>query len=373
MKINKVYLHVGMQKTGTSSIQSTLATNRDLLKKNSYLYPQSWSNWHVKEVGALLYKEKEEERRNILLRKKYTEKDREKIILTLKNEISSSNCENLILSAENIILFSYEGIEKIKSIITKELGVSDIKIIISIRNILYFMNSITQQTIKSLFEVNYVELNKKYTYYNQINKFAEVFGKDNLIVYDFESTVKHTFGVVGCFLEKINFNKESLKFLKIVKTNEGISDIACEIIDFINTKEPLVCNNDISKKRFLGDTKMIEKFSGGKFIIEKKFQKEIIEKSLKDRVWLKENYNIDYLNLKPLKKKKIIFSTNFYDEFISIYPCSSTEIKILLNMYIKDKLSTESIFSLKNKKVLKRILNYIESNEKRDFQLNEIN
>ena len=356
MSVNKIYLHVGMQKTATSSIQSTLHANRELMRQNSFLYPECWSNWHAKEIGALLHTEKEEERRNILLRKEFTEEIRRNLISTLKTEMVNSDCENLLISAENIILFSYEGVERLKSIIIKDLKVFDIKIVISTRQTISFINSIVQQIVKSSFKVDYKEIQEKYSFYNQIQKFAEVFGKENLIVYDFESAINHPFGVIGCFLENIGFNKKSLKYLKVMRANEGISDVACEIIDFINTNEPFIHDNNISKKRFAGDTKKIEQFSGQTFVIESNIQKEIIKSTLSDRVWLKENYSIDYLNIKPTKNKKVIFDDRFYNEFISIYPYLHTEIRVLLSKYIKNKISTESIFNIKNKKTLKKIL-----------------
>ena len=39
--MKKVYIHIGTEKTGTTSIQNVLAKNRESLLKNDYCYPSS--------------------------------------------------------------------------------------------------------------------------------------------------------------------------------------------------------------------------------------------------------------------------------------------------------------------------------------------
>ncbi|EHU9320932.1 hypothetical protein KZY28_001262, partial [Campylobacter jejuni] len=44
------YLHIGMPKTGTTSIQTFLTKNKFLLLKQNYLYPESileWGHQHI--------------------------------------------------------------------------------------------------------------------------------------------------------------------------------------------------------------------------------------------------------------------------------------------------------------------------------------
>ena len=39
--IKTINVHIGLHKTGTSSIQYTLYTQREILEEKGYLYPQS--------------------------------------------------------------------------------------------------------------------------------------------------------------------------------------------------------------------------------------------------------------------------------------------------------------------------------------------
>ena len=45
-----LYLHVGLRKTATSSIQATLYSNLDILRKNDIFYPREWRESHNLEL-----------------------------------------------------------------------------------------------------------------------------------------------------------------------------------------------------------------------------------------------------------------------------------------------------------------------------------
>lgn len=367
MKLNKIYLHVGMQKTATSSIQQSLSVNKEFLEKNSILYPSSWSNWHVNEIGALLYKEQEEQRRNILHRKNFSEIDRINIIEKIKKEILKCDCESLVISAESTILYSKDGLFKLRNIIQNDLNIKSVVVIISVRNIIDFMNSYVQQLIKSSFRVDYNDLVNKIMYENQITKFEEVFGQENLIVYSFEEAKKHPFGVVGYFFEKIGICKEKVKEIKIIKTNEGISELACEVINYINITEPFVDNEDISKNRQVGDTQLLQKLSGKKFVMDEIYQKSLLKNSLRDTQWLKHNYGIDYTSTKIIKKNKSQISEATLIELKEIFPKLNHNIQKIIENYVKEKLENTRFYEIENKRNLKRCLNIIQKVGKNDI------
>lgn len=361
MKLNKLFLYVGMQKTASSSIQETLFQNRDILESNNFLYPKSLSKWHVSEIGALMYKEMEEERRNILHRAKFTQVDRDNIINRLKEEIKVSNCENLILSAESIILYSSNGLKELKRIINEDLCINKINIVISTRSPIDFMNSFSQQLIKSSFESSIEKLEERLHYKTQIIKFEEIFGKENIILYSFEEAKKNTNGIVGHFLEKINFPKEKIKEIKVYKQNEGISDISCDLIEYINKKEPFIVNNEISANRKIGDTKLLHTLSGRKYVIEESEQKHICKEIVDDILWLKVNYNIDYTDVKYIQKPILKFTNNNILEIEKIYLKLNKYIQNCVDKYFSDRLKKAKIYDIKSQIILRKILKTIKN------------
>ena len=48
----ELYLHIGTEKTGTTTIQSFLAANRDLLKRNRILYPRAPGEQNHRALAA---------------------------------------------------------------------------------------------------------------------------------------------------------------------------------------------------------------------------------------------------------------------------------------------------------------------------------
>ncbi|PWE21741.1 hypothetical protein DF188_05880 [Aliarcobacter skirrowii] len=361
MKLNNLFLYVGIQKTASSSIQETLFQNRDLLGENNFLYPKNWTKWHVSEIGALMYKEKEEERRNILHRANFTQLDRDNIINRLKEEIKVSNCENLILSAESIILYSSNGLKELKRIINEELSINKIKIVISTRNPIDFMNSFSQQLIKSSFKSSIEKLEERLHYKTQIIKFEEIFGKENIILYSFEEAKKNKNGIMGQFLEKINFPKDKIKEIKVYKQNEGISDISCDLIEYINQKEPFIVNNEISKNRKIGDTRLLHTLSGNKYVIEESEQKQICKEIIDDILWLKSNYNIDYTDMKYIQKPIIKFTNSNISEIEKIYLKLNKNIQNYIGKYFFDKLKKTKIYDIKSQIILRKILKTIKN------------
>lgn len=98
----KLYLHIGLHKTGTSSIQSFLTNNSEVLKKNGILYPASIRLWENHNMLAWHYIERD-------LFRNYDPspviKDGpEKVWENLFEEICSSTADTIILSSEDFCL-----------------------------------------------------------------------------------------------------------------------------------------------------------------------------------------------------------------------------------------------------------------------------
>ncbi|ORU93488.1 MAG: hypothetical protein A6F70_05635 [Cycloclasticus sp. symbiont of Bathymodiolus heckerae] len=65
--VKNLYLHVGMSKTATSSIQDTLYANRDWLEKNDYFYSKKLPKNHSDTFRMLFWDSPEEQHTSIKL------------------------------------------------------------------------------------------------------------------------------------------------------------------------------------------------------------------------------------------------------------------------------------------------------------------
>lgn len=344
MKGRTVYFHVGMQKTASSSIQKTLANNRELLCDLGYLYPYSWSDWHVKEIGTLCNKEEEEQRRNILHRRQLDEESIANIINKLNLEIIHSKCNNIVISAESTIRYSYEGLRYLKKKLFEDLNISCVKVILITREPVSFARSYVQAKIKAGFQQS-TYLNKKdFKHAEQIKNILNVFGKENVILYSFEESVVFEYGPTGFFLASLCVPNNYLDKFKYYKSNESVSGAACSIIDFINNKEPLIINNKINPKRKLGDTRHLYKLTGGSFELSKENQEQVLKWTDEYRDWLKKEFGIDYLAKKTADTNSVLKENIDLDDLLICYQKCTKEIQNLIKRYMLERMKIKMSF-----------------------------
>ncbi|WP_013334583.1 hypothetical protein [Gloeothece verrucosa] len=231
----KLYLHIGTPKTGTSTLQHFLTVKRQELLKEGFLYPLAGTidfdpgilMSHEKlsiaikhelniPVSYKLYKQ--EEWRNTLK----TEWNR------LHDEINKHSGRNVVISAESFSDFELEGIKLIK----KNLSNSDVKIVVYIRQQDEFYQSWYNQKVKigiygkDIHQFITEDRPDYIYYYNFLQSWRKVFGKENIILRVFEKQQLKN-GLIGDFLEAISFkeNKDYLKNIDFINESPSIQAI----------------------------------------------------------------------------------------------------------------------------------------------------
>lgn len=337
-----LYLHVGYPKTATSSIQTTLFKNHEILKEINYLYPIPFdgSSSHNRTIPIVFRDIKKPMHRFFIKKKKtvdemntLTKKGINKII----GDVNESNHKNVILSGEWIIALTKEGLDDLQEFIKLKLNITKIIVVVSVREVVSRAISGIQQEaqagkVKSKIKVKNIFLEK-------LSTLIDVFGRENLKVYKFEDACRHSFGPVGYFCEQIGISKESIEELNIVKTNEGVSNKSVDLLQFINKKIPLIQEGVVAKERSDVDTKALQIIRGEKFILPVNLQEKLILESKDDRKWLKENFAIDYEDTKIQEPLEIIYDEAYYEDIIAVYGNLSPTIQDLVHKYLKNKSS----------------------------------
>lgn len=88
--MRKLFLHVGLPKTGTSAIQTSLFSNRDLLRKNGILYPDIMLKTNPPKHQRLI--------------KAFNQSD----FVELKNWLDKNKYDSIILSTEGVTNHFYD-------------------------------------------------------------------------------------------------------------------------------------------------------------------------------------------------------------------------------------------------------------------------
>jgi hypothetical protein len=157
---------------------------------------------------------------------------------------------------------------------------------------------------------------------------------------------------------QIGLSKESIEKLDMVRSNEGISDKSVDLLQFINRKNPLLHKKIVSKERKKGDTEVLHKISGDKFILPVDIQEKLMIESKEDRKWIKEIFAIDYEESILKEPTIIIYDSLYYNEILESYPQLSTTIQKLVYRYLKHKSTV--VKDALSQETLKKLIKWIQ-------------
>ena len=219
-------------------------------------------------------------------------------------------------------------------------GVEEFSILYFVRNPVSYYTSLCQQYLKNgRGTISDFMVKQNFLIYKAvIRKFAAVFGDDSIKVCQFEEACNHPYGPVGYFLGSIGIAEEDLPAVDYVHANTSISDMACDIINTINTRLPMMMGDMLMPGRFMTDTTLINKIEGQKFAMTPEEREIIYEASLEDAKYLQNHYQIDYLgkpSLKPIAP--FVFDERYAETIRSIFNGLSPVIQKLLYEYVEKK------------------------------------
>jgi hypothetical protein len=243
MKTKTIYVHVGAEKTGSTSIQATCAENLETLAEYGLLYPHDpkalycVGNTHRPLAASLLPDDSTFAPEN--------KRDRKKVFPPLLDLIESSPCDKVLLSAEPFS--SHFRAPKPMKELKKILGKWNVKIIIYVRRQDEFFASTLSTVVKGRrrldFSGSFSTLGKnvrwqnevRYNFYRIVSMWASVFGKENLIVRTFDRKYLVNGDIVDDLFYQIDPNIDMGKIQKGVDRNVSLNIHALLLLNLINT------------------------------------------------------------------------------------------------------------------------------------------
>ncbi len=286
-KIKECIVHIGLHKTGSSSIQNTL-NNADIGLDFVYLnlgIPNHsipiYSLFTEKPEQYYIHKRKGLSKENVIDYNK-------KMMTRLINGIDSSTADKIIISGEDISGLSKPALKKFKEFL--QLFFSKVTIVAYVRNPYSFMQSSFQERVKG--GLNSFTIDKGYPHYRaKIKKFDDLFGRENVLLYHFDKKTLYKEDVVLDFCQHIGIKLDPKK---VKQSNESISRETLSLL-YIYYKfgkgygvGPKVVqeNNQLTRELDkLGNTKLT--FSPG-------LLKPILEKYRNDIEWIETRMGISF-------------------------------------------------------------------------------
>jgi hypothetical protein len=231
--MKKVIIHIGANKTGTTSIQSYCSKYSDsLIKNHGVLYPNTGRIWnaHFKLAWSLGAGKGEVD-------------PSPDIWTDLRNEVEAAKCDKIVLSSENFILIENSNqLSQIKDTFHDY----EFEIVLFVRRQDYWIESLFLQRIKmGLLEKDFNQFvsspGQALDYKKILTPWIDVFGKESIIVVNFETEVKEK-GAVTCFFQAI---KVPLENIKEIRDNDSIDRF---IAEFLRSKRAGFKRKDRVKK-----------------------------------------------------------------------------------------------------------------------------
>ncbi|HFU2807143.1 TPA: hypothetical protein ACH5NL_000472, partial [Campylobacter coli] len=234
------YLHIGTPKTGTSSIQTFMVKNDENLLKKEFVYSRSirvgGQHWDLATLTNVHCLEVKNERQKLFYQEKMEK---------LKQEVQVNKDKIFIFSSEGLTWsLNLAQIEPVKALndLLCNLGFNDIKIILYLRNQADLMVSMGSQDIKSFTNSDITSTlpsqchitSNVFDFKNIIQKYAEVFGKENLIVKLFDKNEFRDGDLLKDFIDAIGLEWDD-NFIIPDNQNETLDLIGFKLGKRINS------------------------------------------------------------------------------------------------------------------------------------------
>jgi hypothetical protein len=241
----RVYLHIGVEKTGTSSIQRFFRINRDALKREGVLFPGSPGAENHMALAAAAQNDRKRDDLRIIHGLDSTAKIREfrrTVAERLMAESRDSGCQTVVFSGEHCSsrLTTPAEVDLLARML-RPLA-SDITIVVYLRRQDEFLCSTYSTDVKSGFsgrmEVPSPEQREeRYNYQSLLQRWSSVFGKRNIVCRLFDRTLLKDGDVVADFLQLLGIERND-GYRQPERVNESLDINALEFLRLFNTTVP---------------------------------------------------------------------------------------------------------------------------------------
>jgi len=250
----EIYLHIGLEKTGSTSIQHYLTKYRNKLLENNILYPNSLHTPN-NEYIYLLFSDIEKTddlkiKHRLISKEKYIEFI-EKTKKAFIDEIYKTNPTKIIISNEHLSSrLSRQNIEDLNKFLKSI--TPNIKVIAYVRRQDKLIESLYSTVIKSggvlsIDEfIEKIKFRKDLKFFSFFNMWADIFGKENLIIRIFDKEKLYKNDIVCDFKKALNLNW--LPEEKIL-ANKSLGIKKIELLRELNKRIPLIVKHSINPLR----------------------------------------------------------------------------------------------------------------------------
>ncbi len=293
---SKAILHIGLHKTGTSTLQEFLYSQRDALNDAGVYYPALQANLS-QPLSSLFHDKPEAYSQNVLRGIDTEEKVREQnaqLLASLESEFDTAGADTLLLSGEDVCLLSHEALTRLKSWLLPRCDA--LTVVCVLRDPTGWSTSAAQSRIRggeTLAEVN--EDHRVQRLKPLLETIAGALGHERMLWLDFQRLVTHPDNYVTAFLENLGLPADWCRDSDVRVVNEAISLEAAQVVSAINSQRPLYRDGKLNPERWHNDIGPIcDGIPGRKFRLDEDTLMRIREAERPLLEWLDANFDFRF-------------------------------------------------------------------------------
>ena len=337
------YLHIGLDKTGSSSIQLACHENRATLAKLSVFYPDGL--WHA-QLGSCFCENPKTYYFNLAQgknRKTLPEirADDAAYLVDLNQQIERTDARTMVLS--------YEGFPDLDAIALARMrayldGISGkTRVIMYCRDPISYAESAISQRAKSgepLWDVPPVQF-----FADICEKFSSVFGAENLVVREYSSVALRSGDVRQDFFEQIGFAAADMEKLALSDSgsNPSLTAEAILIGEALRKLGGFASTQDFS----LRYTDLLLKIRGEKYHLTMEQINQIVDASSEHVRYLRDRFRIDFStnNQAAHPEYSVAFGSQSIGSIAEILQALTEERSVVSGDYTEKALRERTILS----------------------------
>jgi hypothetical protein len=289
------YVHIGMHKTGTTSIQQTMARHRAMLRTQyGVVYPSVSAN-HSMPLVSLFCDDPAGYSGNIIAGA--TDKDEvarrtQGFADSLRMDLAAGG-ETMVLSGEDLGLLNRRGVQRFKAWLGEQAAC--IRILAYVREPVAWATSHAQQqvrqgrTLEELMERALVPRFRR-----RLTPWIAAFGRDHVGVADFDVARSGPDGLIGHFLTLIGLPGALAEGLAPKRANPSLSAEAVVLMSALNAVKPTFGQNGLSPERRVSLDPLFARIEGRKFSLPPQAALRSRDESAEEVAWLAEQFGVTF-------------------------------------------------------------------------------
>jgi hypothetical protein len=282
------YIHIGVPKTGTTSIQHTLFDNRAKLLSEGINYLALARN-HAGALMPLVVDEPHKHRRYLRRSIDTSEKARsrnEATRLRLEHELTTNRCQKVLISGEAFSAASPDEVLRLKGLLDPY--AERYRIIVYVRDPYEYANSAALQRVKGGATLDDCANGVVLPRYTRLATYIRLFGRENVDIRIFDPKRFVDRDLIADFFVALGEPPELRHGIRIVNANKSLSHEAAMIMSEINIAVPVQIGGYANPQRANNVRFLMEAIDGVKYACDPQAYMKQQKSVLADMQWLRE-------------------------------------------------------------------------------------